>query len=316
MIAMRSKTTMKRTTPLAKTRKWLAHATLMLPAFSLAVSPSLNATMIVVIQAKDGVWIGADSVRSSGELVCKVHQSSFGIVAKDGLIEGFDKNGQHYSIDKEIHDFVNSTYSAEEFRSSIRDRYIADIWAQVAYLVSQPEAAPESLESETWGTAVPKITKEMEQRSLILVSSEGGNIKVQQLLVNPNSRPGPFGGFRYFVSAGSGQHASSPPDWETIKSEKQLRPQDMTHSSLLQFGVWIDYPRDDSWIQSNPKEAVLEVLQQAATQFKGDVGPPYAVLHVRPTSKSNKPFSIQWISRGKCPSWTYTVPNDPDLTTK
>jgi len=271
--------------------------------------------MIVVVQTKNGLWIGADSVRGS-DRVCKVHETSFGIVAKDGKVEGFDQSGTHYSIDREIHELVSSAHSAQEFRVAIRDRYVADIFAQMAWLLNDPQADAKTIMSETFGMAMPEITTHLQERSLLLVTNERGVLKLQHLVLGPASDPLPGGKFRYFVLS---PLYPAPPDWLTISADIFPRDQDRKHPSLKQFGLVVNYTRDDSWIRSHPEKAIREVLQLATVQFAGEVGPPYSLVRVLPSSASldesiANQIVTKWISKGKCPSWTYSIPNHPELT--
>jgi hypothetical protein len=299
--------------------RWL-NKTLAVFAFVGSFSSFVRPTMIVVVQDKDGFWIGADSVRGLGKdrsaLVCKLHETPFGLVAKDGNIEGFDRTGEKYSIDKELSGLVSSSHSAGEFRDSVRVRYVDDLWGQLAYLLSEPDADTASLMSETFSDPMPELTKKMEQRSLILLSNDDGTPKLEQFLIFPDSKWLLGGRFRYFLySPGT----SFSPEWFPITSDLVRDERDTKHRSLHQFGLWIDYNRGDSWIQTHQKQAIREVLDQATKKFEGEVGPPFSIVHVfvrKVRSKNDtrsKTLVVKWKSKGKCPSWTFSLTDDDTI---
>jgi hypothetical protein len=244
-------------------------------------------TMIVVVQTSDSVWIGADSLRRNGiladESVCKIHETRFGLVTKDGNTEGFNRTGQHYSLDKELSELIETASSSAEFRQIVRDRYIADIYAPMAFLVRDwpLETDPALISSERWDTPIPPITKEMQQRSLLLITNDKGSVKVEHLVLYPDSQPNPSGGFKYFINSPNGKGF---PDWRTINSKVLRDESDKKHPCLHQFGLWVNYDRSDAWIQENPEQAIREVLKMAADKFKVEVGPPFVILRVNAPS--------------------------------
>jgi hypothetical protein len=72
----------------------------------------------------------------------------------------------------------------------------------------------------------------------------------------------------------------------------------------------IPYKRSDSWVQSHPKEALLEILKKGHVLNSEGIGPPYVIVHV--IRHKGKKSEVHWVQKGTCPGWTEDLgPDEP-----
>ncbi len=299
--------------PLKKARGFLCFLACFI--WVVLVSPAyVWCTAIVVIKTPDGYWVGADSIRGLGdrsELVCKIHQTKLGLIGKTSVLEGFTASGEDYSLEEEIVNAIKIAPSAEQFRLAIRNEYVDDIWEQMAFLLHDPSLRTKQQISNVRNFGpMPEATKEFEFRNLFLIAIEHNDLKFRQLMVEPASRP-TLTGNQYFVDV---------LDWVEISNTLLRDKYDRLHPSLHQLGVWVKYDKDDAWIVQHPESAIREVLALSHEAYPTTVGPPYAIVHVHMSpagmgSSRKSQIKFEWIAKGKCPSWTYTLHHNDEAKT-
>ena len=281
---------------------------------ALAVPPTLQATMLMVVYTPDGYWIGADSARSSGkhvQTVCKVHEIKFGLLLKSGRSQGTSAEGDDYSTDKEIEDLLAVSTSAEEFKANLRSRFKQDIETELLYILDDPLITLHTLGTTAFRAPIPEHLDVILMRAADLFEPKGEHVLGEALEVRPESDPvfDPRTGltaYHYWAPSVLGWHPI-----EDLKSSVTLIETGTTISypdSVRMLSYPVAYNRPDSWVRIHPKEALLEMLKQGHEEQLEQIGPPYVLVHV--VRRNGQKQSIQWVERGVCPSWTENVLSD------
>ena len=273
------------------------------------------ATLIATIKTPDGVWVGADSVRSfsNGEAlwnVCKVHETPDGLLLKLGDGQGFDRYGADYSTDTVVRKALEEYKTQDDFERLILDTYRTQIEEEMIYDISGISGRPareftEPLSSYPVPFPLPRDEAVKRARSIVLINLKAIPAKIAEFNVGPWL-----------------QHHTGPPFWvwsvrtfdswtdpyfaySVVSREFQRKS-----GVLRQFGDAVDFDRSDDWIVAHPHQALIQLLQQAhdTPKYSQHVGPPYVIVHV--VRRNGQKQSIQWVERGVCPSWTENVLSD------
>lgn len=267
---------------------------------------SASGTAIEVIRTPDGFWVGSDGRRGRGQressqVVCKIHETKLGLVGKGGALVGFTDTDQEYSLDKELRERIRVAESANSFRDQLDALYTKQIVSEIDFLLRAPGQTAEELEAHTFTSEMPDKLSMLETRNVFLIDSDGTQLALRQLMVFPASARRPFGGFRYYIQS---------THWLKLDGTQFREPEDQIHPSLNQLALYVHFPKEDTWIQAHPREALVELLQQATKQYPDDVGPPFSIVHISlvrdKAARAPAKIRYAWIRRGKCPSWTDT----------
>jgi hypothetical protein len=274
--------------------------------------------MLVIIYMPDGYWVGADSARNINgkrtETVCKVHETKFGLLLKDGRSQGRDFEGNVYSTDKVVEDLVATSTNAGEFKANLRRTFELEEEAELLYLSKWPNPTPKTVDYAIFDNPVPGSLIPRLGRGVLLIESDAGTRPGEVLMVWPKSSPvfNPWTGRH-------GYHYSATPylDWNPIGrfASQVFDPETNTWlsfpASVQMFGRVVQYDRPDQWVQTHPSEALAEMLKLGHASFPEEVGPPYVIVHVT-QRKDEKPM-IHWVEKGVCRSWTIDIRQDDDL---
>jgi len=277
--------------------------------------PTANATMIIVLITKDGYWVAADGLKSHGfgkKLVCKIHETKFGILAKSGTTQGITESGIDYSTNKVVEELIESSATSEDFQAAVKQRYSDDIMQELVYLINDPRVTSATISRFSMKSNLSPTFAQSFSRTLVLLdtSNQNGQMRVLEMLPRSASISALDGssGYRYYSDTNM--------DWDDVR-HIYVRPIDSTRTpyppSVHMFSIPISYEKPDAWVQLHPKESLLEMLRKGTKEHSGDVGPPYSIVHVilenktGPQNSSKGKATIIWVLRGKCPFWDESV---------
>jgi hypothetical protein len=277
-----------------------------------------DATMLIIILTPDGYWIGADSLRSGEggkfhELVCKVHETKYGLLVKSGRSQSKDQNGQAYSVDGEVLKLLESTGSLNDFKAQLRAKIKHDIDAELAYIINEPSTFPENVESKLWENGIPEdLTINLFRGITIFPISEAQGrgeflaVKPTGVLSGSDSLGRPL--YRYWARAASEWHP-------LIDIASTIRTGNRTITfpdSVRMLSYPVQYDRPNSWVLEHPQKALLEMLSKGVSEAPEKIGPPFVLVHVTISPDKTKE-KITWHSRGVCPKWTTHLAKDQFL---
>jgi len=261
----------------------------------------LQATLLVVVYTSDGYWIGADSARSSHgkrvETVCKVHETRFGLLLKSGASQGTTTAGETYSTDKEVETVLKVSTNAEEVKANLRSRFKEDIEEELTYFVNDlAVGSHQKLGESPIPTPIPDPLISALQRTVLLFEPDAANRLGEVLHVVPRSDPWADQitwprMYRYWAPAilnwhpidDLKPHTTDPSSGTTVTFPESVR----------MFGIPFQYTKPDEWVRSHPREALLDMLEEANRLEPEEVGPPYVIVHV--TRGKGPAQQIQWI---------------------
>jgi hypothetical protein len=228
------------------------------------------------------------------EIVCKVHETKFGLILKGGASQSATTTGEFYSTDKEMEDLLADSTSVKEFTERLESQLKHDTEAALLYIIG-PMATLETLKDTT----------------LDISTSGSGRMAI---LFEPTDEQRPGEGLEvgaekdFLYTDNWGRHhfryrALTVLEWRPISD---LPPYVWTQNkgkisypdSVRMFGNVVPYSRPDAWVQKHPQEALLEILRASHADRPDEVGPPYVILQVKTKSKK-----IHWLEKGVCPSW-------------
>jgi hypothetical protein len=231
-----------------------------------------------------------------------VHETKFGLLLKAGPSQGWASDGVEYSTDKEIKDLLVGSTSVKEFKAKLKLRLEQDIEAELVHMSANPVVTIQNLAIITWETPLPDLFIVNRFRNVSLFETGASNPLGEVLVVKPQSDP--------VVDLRSGTtkyrfSAITYAEWLPIHEFP-------VPGSVRMLANRVSYDRPDSWVQSHPREALLEMLKRGHEEHKEDIGPPYVLVHVL-VSKNQKP-RVRWVAKGVCPSWTEDI--IPDVSTQ
>jgi hypothetical protein len=277
-----------------------------------------HATMLIVVYTPDGYWIGADSARSFNEkrfeTVCKVHDTKFGLLLKAGNAQGTTTAGVLYSTDKVVEDLLATTTSAEEFRTNLRLKFTQDIEAEIVYLDDDPKLTLQKLHSVLLVNPIPTPWIFTLTRAVSLFDPDAQDPLGEVLFVRPESAPllNPLTGtalYRYSAQSFGGWHRIDDPSFQRVHAETNAPVP--CPKSVRMLADPVAYTKDDAWVQSHPKAALLEMLRLGHSQKPEDIGEPYVIVHV--IQRKGQKRKVRWIEKGACPAWSEDVNPDAAL---
>jgi hypothetical protein len=256
--------------------------------------------MLIVIYTPDGYWIGADSKRSSGSRVCKVHETQFGLLLKGGSAHVMGE-GSPKSTDKEVQDLLTASSSVEEFESRLGAQFKEDVEREIAYQTHAPRVTWNTLNAFHFENAIPIVLSTESNLTVVLFNPEFDQKSGLAFIVRPQSAPDPEAPGYYSYSALLFANWSKVSDFRRTLTGKDATGRVKTISfpaSVRMLSYPVQYSRSDSWVQQHPKAALLEMLSKGHHEQKDVIGGPYTIVHVLTSSKK-----IKWIKFGSCPSW-------------
>ena len=251
-------------------------------ALLIGAANKLSATMIVMIYTKDGVWLAADGYRSSDhkhlEDVCKIHETTFGLIVKSGTSQGTRSSGESYSTDKEVEDQVAQATDLSDLQVRLRVRFKDDIEEELAFLIDNPRITKQYLPQSPMDTPVPEWLILRSIRSIITVDTNKPAAPASALLVEAASKHFKNGDrdfFTYWAPAMLNWHPVDDPEFPVAVTPHPI----IMPKSMRQFSNATSYLKDDAWTMENPEKAIREVLDKGHAEHPTDIGPP---LHDRP----------------------------------
>jgi hypothetical protein len=186
-----------------------------------------------------------------------------------------------------------------------------DVEAELCWF-SDPKIAPERLQTTLMMNPVPASIIPSLTRTATLFDM--GTLHGEILMVKPHSDllfDAQTGRTWYRYSAQSGFGWAALDDLESRVSVGGTSVTISYPQSVRMLSYPVSYDRPDSWVQSHPQKARLEMLRRGHEEHPLHVGPPYVVVHVI-EHKGRKP-EIHWIEKGICPSWTEDILPDSRL---
>lgn len=256
--------------------------------------------MLVVIYTTDGIWIGADSSRSSGgkhvSNVCKIHETRFGILMKSGVSQGVRDTGEVYSTDREVEGLISSSMSQENFKQNVKAAFERDISEELSFLVDNPTVNADNLTSQILNLPIPdNLTPDL-LRILLLFRLDLKTLEGDALEVTPHNQE------KLIPSSLSPKYkyeAVSDLPWLDISHLWSPRsPSGVSfHNppSVHEFSYVTSYPRSDDWVREHPQQAMTEILEKGHAEEPQEIGPPFTIVHI--TRSAGNHTVVKWLSK-------------------
>jgi hypothetical protein len=163
----------------------------------LLQSARLQATVIVMIQIKDGYWIGADGVRGEfqvSESVCKIHESRGWLILKSGAAQSWDRDGKDYSVDDEVERLAEKSESITRFENDLNDLFHGQEVEIIRWLIAKLSTSTIS-ESDDFALQhifthpFPTVLQEEQVRNVTIIGYDSDQLVNMSLTTAPISSP-------------------------------------------------------------------------------------------------------------------------------
>ncbi len=272
-----------------------------------------RATMLVVIYTDDGYWIGADSYRDfhggKPEIVCKVHDTKFGLLLKGGASQGKTVDGEDYSIDQEVKDTLESSRTVGEFKNKLRQQIVHGLDVEIEYMLNGINATADNIEEFPMAIPLPSVPASQFARNISLfepgATTASGELLLVQLESPQDPKVLPRTEYHYVA------HLIS--DWTPI-AKIDFGHTDPEHEykyppSVRMLVKQVTYDKPDAWVRRHPQKALTEILDIGHQADPNGIGKPYVIVHV--VRKQDGGQDVAWLSKSVCPGWSTDLHPNP-----